>query len=228
MSAEASFMALPFSLPQGAPEVCLWALATSTFFLLKEKSPFSFPCFSAVSQMAIIRNPKYKQRRGTSFFSLAVISAAAIAFFCLLSSSVSTKTILRNVVNSQEDQNHEKYLYWGNRIDCPGKHCDSCEGLGHQESSLRCALEEALFLQRWVKSIPLYHLSLNTEPTTWGLHCWIQMGITCELNALPCWGLVVFKYSWLWFYECRLIGTKAWWWRWLFRECMLWDGCNYD
>ncbi|KAK4790005.1 hypothetical protein SAY86_017309 [Trapa natans] len=43
---------------------------------------------------------------------------------------------------------HDKYLYWGNRIDCPGKHCDSCEGLGHQESSLRCALEEAMFLKR--------------------------------------------------------------------------------
>ncbi|KAK4784057.1 hypothetical protein SAY86_018425 [Trapa natans] len=43
---------------------------------------------------------------------------------------------------------HDKYLYWGNRIDCPGKHCDSCEGLGHQESSLRCALEEAMFLNR--------------------------------------------------------------------------------
>ncbi|CAL5356644.1 unnamed protein product [Camellia sinensis] len=42
----------------------------------------------------------------------------------------------------------EKYLFWGNRIDCPGKHCQSCEGLGHQESSLRCALEEAMFLQR--------------------------------------------------------------------------------
>ncbi|KAE9465833.1 hypothetical protein C3L33_02258, partial [Rhododendron williamsianum] len=42
----------------------------------------------------------------------------------------------------------EKFLYWGDRIDCPGKHCDSCEGLGHQESSLRCALEEAMFLNR--------------------------------------------------------------------------------
>nr|CAD1829040.1 unnamed protein product [Ananas comosus var. bracteatus] len=41
-----------------------------------------------------------------------------------------------------------RYLYWGRRIDCPGKHCESCAGLGHQESSLRCALEEALFLQR--------------------------------------------------------------------------------
>ncbi|KAI5067339.1 hypothetical protein GOP47_0017867 [Adiantum capillus-veneris] len=40
------------------------------------------------------------------------------------------------------------YLYWGYHIDCPGKHCDTCAGLGHQESSLRCALEEALFLHR--------------------------------------------------------------------------------
>lgn len=41
-----------------------------------------------------------------------------------------------------------RYLYWGSRIDCPGKHCEACEGLGHQESSLRCALEEAMFLHR--------------------------------------------------------------------------------
>jgi hypothetical protein len=41
---------------------------------------------------------------------------------------------------------HEKYLYWDSRIDCPRKHCDSCEGLGHQESSL----EEAMFLQRYI------------------------------------------------------------------------------
>ncbi|KAG2330212.1 hypothetical protein Bca52824_001392 [Brassica carinata] len=40
------------------------------------------------------------------------------------------------------------YLYWGNRIDCPGKNCEIFAGLGHQESSLRCALEEALFLNR--------------------------------------------------------------------------------
>ncbi|PQP96341.1 cyanate hydratase [Prunus yedoensis var. nudiflora] len=33
------------------------------------------------------------------------------------------------------------------QIDCPGKHCESCGGLGHQESSLRCALEEDMFLQ---------------------------------------------------------------------------------
>lgn len=43
---------------------------------------------------------------------------------------------------------HPKYLYWGYSIDCPGKHCDTCAGLGHQESSLRCALEEAMVLHR--------------------------------------------------------------------------------
>ena len=41
-----------------------------------------------------------------------------------------------------------RYLYWGLGIDCPGKHCVRCGGLGHQESSLRCALEEAMFLNR--------------------------------------------------------------------------------
>uniref|UniRef100_A0A804QIB7 Uncharacterized protein n=1 Tax=Zea mays TaxID=4577 RepID=A0A804QIB7_MAIZE len=37
----------------------------------------------------------------------------------------------------------------GSRVDFPGKHCGSCAGLGHQESSLRCALEEAIFLDRY-------------------------------------------------------------------------------
>lgn len=41
-----------------------------------------------------------------------------------------------------------RYLYWGSGVDCPGKHCVRCGGLGHQESSLRCALEEAMFLNR--------------------------------------------------------------------------------
>ena len=48
------------------------------------------------------------------------------------------------------EKDHEpKYLYWGDHIDCPGKHCESCAGLGHQESSLRCALEEAIVLGRY-------------------------------------------------------------------------------
>ncbi|XP_011027258.1 PREDICTED: uncharacterized protein LOC105127599 isoform X2 [Populus euphratica] len=83
------------------------------------------------------------------------ISAIALLylFFSLNSTdgfSFSTPKSLRNSVGKPKRQHtiHEKYLYWGNRIDCPGKHCESCEGLGHQESSLRCALEEAMFLNR--------------------------------------------------------------------------------
>lgn len=49
---------------------------------------------------------------------------------------------------SSTHSHQQHYLYWGYRIDCPGKHCDTCAGLGHQESSLRCALEEALVLGR--------------------------------------------------------------------------------
>ncbi|XP_022858266.1 uncharacterized protein LOC111379162 [Olea europaea var. sylvestris] len=58
----------------------------------------------------------------------------------------SLKNLAKNPKNHRTG--HEKYLYWGSKIDCPGKHCESCEGLGRQESSLRCALEEALFLER--------------------------------------------------------------------------------
>ncbi|XP_061965215.1 uncharacterized protein LOC133689385 isoform X1 [Populus nigra] len=83
------------------------------------------------------------------------ISAIALLylFFSLNSTdgfSFSSPKSTRNSVDKPKRQHtiHEKYLYWGNRIDCPGKHCDSCEGLGHQESSLRCALEEAMFLNR--------------------------------------------------------------------------------
>ncbi|XP_010271814.1 PREDICTED: uncharacterized protein LOC104607797 [Nelumbo nucifera] len=106
--------------------------------------------------MAIHRIPKSKQKPRSPVL-LLVISIAVIAFlwlFCSSSSmagfSFSSARTLVNVRGLKKDRNYglEKYLYWGNRIDCPGKHCDSCEGLGHQESSLRCALEEALFLQR--------------------------------------------------------------------------------
>ncbi|KAA8533421.1 hypothetical protein F0562_031145 [Nyssa sinensis] len=72
---------------------------------------------------------------------------------CTNGSSFSAAKTLENLVvkpkNHQRPQySQEKYLYWGKKIDCPGKHCESCEGLGHQESSLRCALEEAMFLNR--------------------------------------------------------------------------------
>jgi hypothetical protein len=44
--------------------------------------------------------------------------------------------------------NNWRYLYWGSHDDCPDKHCGSCAGLGHQESSLCYALKVALFLDR--------------------------------------------------------------------------------
>ena len=107
-------------------------------------------------------NPKPKPRSQILFFTLAIAAIALLYLFSTLMStsgfsfSSSSKTL--NMVFNPNNRNgherihkgHEKYLYWGDRIDCPGKHCDSCEGLGHQESSLRCALEEAMFLKRCV------------------------------------------------------------------------------
>jgi hypothetical protein len=75
----------------------------------------------------------------------AFAAAAALAVLCLVSSSPAAS--LSGSWRSG-DRSGDKYLYWGSRVDCPGKHCGSCAGLGHQESSLRCALEEALFLGR--------------------------------------------------------------------------------
>nr|GMD43037.1 uncharacterized protein LOC109181792 [Ipomoea batatas] len=107
--------------------------------------------------MAIYRThrPKPKSRSPILILTSAI---AAIALFFLFSSLLSTngfflsapKTIGDLIVHSRirPKKLPDKFLYWGSRIDCPGKHCDSCAGLGHQESSLRCALEEALFLQR--------------------------------------------------------------------------------
>ncbi|GAB4851764.1 hypothetical protein Ancab_031164 [Ancistrocladus abbreviatus] len=106
--------------------------------------------------MAIPGNPKIKTRPGSPIFFLAVL-LTGIAFLFLLSSftstigfSFSSSRVIENLAKHTERGNvdNEKYLYWGHRIDCPGKHCDTCAGLGHQESSLRCALEEAMFLQR--------------------------------------------------------------------------------
>ncbi|KAA8517326.1 hypothetical protein F0562_017625 [Nyssa sinensis] len=103
-----------------------------------------------------LRN-KQKPRSRILIFTISIVASAILY---LLSSLVSTnefsfstaKTPENLVVKSNSQQRepngNEKYLYWGNRIDCPGKHCESCEGLGHQESSLRCALEEAMFLRR--------------------------------------------------------------------------------
>ncbi|XP_065853545.1 uncharacterized protein [Euphorbia lathyris] len=109
--------------------------------------------------MATIHKPLRPKLKLRSTFLTIVISIAAIASLFLFSSLISTNgfsfsssifqtNLLRSYKRQRLHTIHDKYLYWGNRIDCPGKHCESCEGLGHQESSLRCALEEALFLNR--------------------------------------------------------------------------------
>lgn len=111
--------------------------------------------------MAFHRTLKSKSGPSSSIiFPAFCIAAIALLFFfasLISTNSVSSPKSLESVTksenNGQNDQNgHEKFLYWGNRIDCPGKHCESCEGLGHQESSLRCALEEAMFLRRYFMS----------------------------------------------------------------------------
>ncbi|XP_043710551.1 uncharacterized protein LOC122659513 [Telopea speciosissima] len=123
-------------------------LFSSMFFIL---------LLSSTTVMAIQRNPKYNKYKPRSPFLILIISIASILFLYLLSTSIfiagfsfPSVGALVKVVKSRYHRHHalEKYLYWGDRIDCPGKHCDSCEGLGHQESSLRCALEEAMFLNR--------------------------------------------------------------------------------
>ncbi|WVY98150.1 hypothetical protein V8G54_030301 [Vigna mungo] len=97
--------------------------------------------------MAFHRAPKPKPKSTRSPILLLVAAVTAIALLFLFSSLLSTAGTKPSLFQRRQ-QHFEKYLYWGNRIDCPGKHCGSCEGLGHQESSLRCALEEAIFLGR--------------------------------------------------------------------------------
>ncbi|KAK4272439.1 hypothetical protein QN277_020999 [Acacia crassicarpa] len=106
--------------------------------------------------MAYHRTAKPKQIKIRSLLLLLALTISATAFFFLFSSLLSTYGSSSSSFNSlpimlkrrHHRTGHDKYLYWGRKIDCPGKHCDSCEGLGHQESSLRCALEEALYLHR--------------------------------------------------------------------------------
>ncbi|XP_027365359.1 uncharacterized protein LOC113872202 isoform X2 [Abrus precatorius] len=98
--------------------------------------------------MAFHRGAKTKPKPARSSILLLVAAVTAIAILFLFSSMLSTDNVRRRQQQQQKQESEEKYLYWGTRIDCPGKHCVSCEGLGHQESSLRCALEEAMFLQR--------------------------------------------------------------------------------
>ncbi|KAK1318115.1 hypothetical protein QJS10_CPB04g00481 [Acorus calamus] len=111
---------------------------------------------------SIHRNPKYKHK-SRSPFVLIVLSLILISLFIFYFTSpysqintpsgslpLSSQSVSEESFKgfNGKDSLSERYLYWGDRIDCPGKHCDSCEGLGHQESSLRCALEEALYLKR--------------------------------------------------------------------------------
>ncbi|KAG1327730.1 hypothetical protein COCNU_01G016640 [Cocos nucifera] len=105
--------------------------------------------------MAISRIPKSRQRPRSPIILLAICAVALVLFFVLFSSSIPSSGLSfysPGTLDAAEREStnglERKYLYWGSRIDCPGKHCDSCAGLGHQESSLRCALEEALFLRR--------------------------------------------------------------------------------
>ncbi|EPS66421.1 hypothetical protein M569_08351, partial [Genlisea aurea] len=93
-------------------------------------------------------------RRGKSvsplFISLTLVAFIVVLYLASYLASTSSASV-KNFVTGKRNLGrglNDKYLYWGGRIDCPGKYCDTCQGLGHQESSLRCALEEALFLGR--------------------------------------------------------------------------------
>ncbi|KAL0383435.1 UNVERIFIED_CONTAM: hypothetical protein Scaly_0630800 [Sesamum calycinum] len=81
---------------------------------------------------------KVKLSKPRSPIFVLTASVACIALLYLVSSLLSTPRSMRSLVTDPKNRHslHDKYLYWGSRIDCPGKHCDSCEGLGHQESSL--------------------------------------------------------------------------------------------
>ncbi|CAN8317796.1 unnamed protein product [Cochlearia groenlandica] len=103
----------------------------------------------------------HKSKSSIGSQRLVLLCIFAIALLLLLSTVVTTgglggspyrKTLIGYLFKAPRSKRHhslwDKYLYWGDRIDCPGKNCKICAGLGHQESSLRCALEEAMFLNR--------------------------------------------------------------------------------
>lgn len=118
---------------------------------------------SATSMATVHKTQRPKAKTAArSPILILFICISAIVFLCVYSSQLSTngfsfsKMTIRNLMKPKHKRHHtlhDKYLYWGSRIDCPGKNCDKCAGLGHQESSLRCALEEAMFLGRYVKKI---------------------------------------------------------------------------
>ncbi|XP_059288342.1 uncharacterized protein LOC132041652 isoform X3 [Lycium ferocissimum] len=121
--------------------------------------------------MAIQKTHKGKTKpRSTTLILTVSIIAITLLYIGSNGFSFSTSISSKNSVYSKNSKLHNgphKYLYWGNRIDCPGKHCNTCAGLGHQESSLRCALEEAMFLNRWADSScamdSLYDLDLISD-----------------------------------------------------------------
>ncbi|XP_057873983.2 uncharacterized protein LOC131079962 isoform X3 [Cryptomeria japonica] len=87
----------------------------------------------------------------TAFLSIGIIALAISTSITGFGSSAGdTRSEILHVSSSGliASNRPSRYLYWGDKIDCPGKHCEACEGLGHQESSLRCALEEAMLLKR--------------------------------------------------------------------------------
>ncbi|KAJ4892084.1 hypothetical protein Rs2_31832 [Raphanus sativus] len=88
---------------------------------------------------------------GSKRLVLLSLLSVALLLLLLLSSAFSVEYFFSRRTSRSKRQQHslsDKYLYWGDRVNCPGKNCEACAGLGHQESSLRCALEEAMFLNR--------------------------------------------------------------------------------
>lgn len=91
--------------------------------------------------------PSSSSATRTHFHLLCLIFLLFLALlFTVLSYSDSASLV--GYLSTTQGMQQNRYLYWGHRIDCPGKLCDKCAGLGHQESSLRCALEEAMVLHR--------------------------------------------------------------------------------
>ncbi|PWA79191.1 hypothetical protein CTI12_AA207490 [Artemisia annua] len=98
--------------------------------------------------MRILKHPS-RTRPTSKPILLTTLAISLITFIYFYSTLISNNGLeTSRITSSHLNTNDKKFLYWGNRIDCPGKHCHTCAGLGHQESSLRCALEEAIFLQR--------------------------------------------------------------------------------
>ncbi|XP_054790104.1 uncharacterized protein LOC129295590 [Prosopis cineraria] len=118
-------------------------------YLIPRGTPNRFLLLPLGMAIHVTPNAKPKSRSPILLLALAITAIALLFLFrSLVSTTGSSLLISTSLQNEVKQRRHERYLYWGTRIDCPGKHCDTCAGLGHQESSLRCALEEAMYLQR--------------------------------------------------------------------------------